>query len=226
MSLYVVATPIGNLEDITLRALRVLTEVDLVLCEDTRQTKKLLSHYEIGAACWSYHAHTSEAKTQKILEKLRDDRDLALVTDSGTPAISDPGTKLVGLAREEFGEALEVLSVPGPSAAAAGLSISGLPASDFVFLGFLPRKKGRKTLFKEIAESRRTVVMYESPHRITKTLRELAEVFGSERQVVIARELTKTFEEVLRGTASELVDRLEQDPKHQKGEFVVMVAGA
>lgn len=260
-ALYVVATPIGNLEDITLRALRVLKEVDLVLCEDTRVTKKLLAHYGISTPTLSYHARSGGAKVEKIIGLLEEGKNLALVSDAGTPTISDPGALLVSKIREYFRDAegdegdkgdqcrrcgapwasergdrrekcrhlnirqfrQRVIAVPGPSALTAALSVAGVPASDFLFLGFLPHKKGRETLFREIGQSERTVVFYESPHRILKTLQSLQAVAG-ERRILLARELTKVYEEALAGTASELIERLTTDPQKQKGEFVVIVA--
>ena len=221
-TLYVVATPIGNLEDITLRALRVLKEVDIVLCEDTRMTKRLLSHYDIATSTLSYHARSGTAKVAKIIELLEEGKNLALVSDAGTPGISDPGSLLVFSIREHFGESVGVVAVPGPSALTAAFSVAGVPASDFLFLGFLPHKKGRETLFNEIEKSKRTVVFYESPHSILKTLESLA-AHTEDRHVTIVRELTKIYEEVLEGTAEELLTRLRDNPEKQKGEFVVIV---
>lgn len=221
--LYIVATPIGNLGDVTPRALEVLKRVHRVVCEDTRVTRKLLSKYEIHTKTISYFSNSSDTKLEKILSFLEDGEDLAFVTDSGTPAISDPGSKLVSKVREKFSEKVPIISIPGPSALTSALSVSGLPASDFLFLGFLPRKKGRKTLFLEMAGSKRTVVFYESPHRIVKTLEELGGYLEKKREVVIARELTKIYEEVLKGSIDELIELLETDQKKQKGEFVVMV---
>lgn len=224
MNLFVVATPIGNLGDISSRALETLREVDVILCEDTRVTRKLLSKYDIHAKVESFHSNSNDAKLEKVFGLLEKGSDLALVTDAGTPAISDPGSRLVSLVRARFGEGISVIAIPGPSALSAALSISGLPVSDFLFLGFLPRKKGRQTLFSEIAESKRTVVFYESPHRIVKTLEDL-DVHCGDRQVVIAREITKIYEEVLVGTATEILQVLEDNEKKQKGEFVVMIRG-
>ena len=220
-TLYIVATPIGNLEDITLRALRVLEEVDYVLCEDTRVTKKLLSKYGLKTPTFSYHTHSSHKKEEKILGLLKDDHDLALVTDAGTPAVSDPGGKLVSIVRKEFPEVL-IVAVPGASALAAALSVAGVTMSDFLFLGFLPHKKGREKLFKEMTVTKRTVVFYESPHRILKTLASLNQHIGG-RTVIIIRELTKLYEEVLSGTSEELLALLTEYKEKQKGEFVVIV---
>ena len=203
---YVVGTPIGNLEDITLRAVRVLSETDLILCEDTRVTKKLLDKYKIKTPTWSYpsdnlkpSADNSNFKTEKILEMIEAGKTLALVSDAGTPTISDPGSVLVAKIKEKFSD-IEIVAIPGPSALISALSVSGLPASAFTFLGFLPHKKGRETLFKEMAEADRTVVFYESPHRILKALVSLQK-FIPDRKIVIARELTKVFEQVVAGYA-------------------------
>jgi len=226
---YIIATPIGNLEDITLRAIRALKEVDMVLCEDTRVTKKLLQKYEIDTPTMSYHSHSKLAKVEKIFTLIREGLSFALVSDAGTPAISDPGSMLVSQIKGEFADEIQVIPIPGPSALTTALSASGLPASEFLFLGFLPHKKGRETLFKEIAESKRTTVFYESPHRIIKTLNSLQTHLDtgcpSGRKVVIARELTKIFEQIISGTAEELLKYFEQKPDKIKGEFVVMVSG-
>src|SRR3989344_1996691 len=217
-TLYIIATPIGNLEDITLRALRVLKEVDMILCEDTRMTQKLLQKYAIATPTLSYHSHSRLAKVEKIFELLEEGKNLALVSDAGTPTISDPGVLLVFQVKEKFGQEVSIVPIPGPSAVISALSASGLPSSDFLFLGFLPHKKGRETLFKEIAVSKRTVVFYESPHRIGKTLESLKKIVP-ERRIVIARELTKIYEEFLSGTAEELTEIFKKDPEKIRGEF-------
>jgi 16S rRNA (cytidine1402-2'-O)-methyltransferase len=222
-ALSIVATPIGNLEDLTLRALRVLRECDVILCEDTRVTRKLLQKYEIEKPTISYHQHSGAMKAEKIFELLEEGKHLALVTDAGTPGVSDPGSELVRAVRERFGGAVSIVAVPGPSALAAAISIAGAPAAEFLFLGFLPHKKGRQTLFREIAASERTAVFYESPHRIIRSLEALAEL-APEKQITIARELTKIHEEVLQGTAQELLRLLQDDPQKQRGEFVVLVS--
>ncbi|HEY4511373.1 MAG TPA: 16S rRNA (cytidine(1402)-2'-O)-methyltransferase [Candidatus Paceibacterota bacterium] len=226
--LYIVATPIGNLEDITLRALNILKNVDGVICEDTRMTARLLNKYEIKKPLISYNAHSTEAKSEQLIGLLEEGKNLALVTDAGTPGISDPGCLIVKEVRDHFkkGE-VTVMPIPGASALTAALSASGLPSSDFLFLGFLPHKKGRQTLFKEIADSERTVVFYESPHRILKTLEALnihleAEL-PSNRKVVVARELTKVFEEIVSGTPEEVLNYFKGHPEKVRGEFVVMV---
>ncbi|MBP9711125.1 MAG: 16S rRNA (cytidine(1402)-2'-O)-methyltransferase [Candidatus Pacebacteria bacterium] len=209
--LSVVATPIGNLEDITLRALRILKEVDVVACEDTRMTKKLLSHYDI---------HTQVTNLKGVPTLLEQGRHVALVSDAGTPGLSDPGLEIVSKAREA-GAAIEV--IPGPSALAAAISIAGLRAPTFTFYGFLPLKKGRETLFKEIAASERASAFYESPHRILKALTMLAKLLPPERRVGVFRELTKLHEESFVGSAAEALEHTTADPNKQRGEFVVIV---
>lgn len=217
---YIVATPIGNLEDITLRALRILKEVDIVLCEDTRVTKRLFEKHGINTQMISYHAQSGEAKVELIYDKIDEGKNIALVTDAGTPGISDPGSVLISQIRNKYPD-LSIISIPGPSALISALSIAGVPIHDFVFLGFMPHKKGRETLFKEIAESERTMVFYESTHRIIKTLKSLKSI---NKKVTLARELTKIYEEILQGTAEELVEILTKTPEKQKGEFVVIVS--
>ncbi len=225
-TLHIVATPIGNLEDVTLRALRVLGEVDLVLCEDTRVTKRLLARHGIATPTISYHARSGVGKTERVLDLLGEGKALALVTDAGTPGISDPGSELVRAVRERFGGEVAVVPIPGPNAATAALSGSGLPSSDFLFLGFLPHKKGRETLFREVAVSRRTVVLYESPHRVMKTLQSLAAHLASGRVVVVARELTKIHEEFVSGSTAEVLAHFTENPGKVRGEFVLVISGA
>lgn len=225
--LSVVATPIGNLEDITLRAIRTLKEADAILCEDTRMTKRLLSHYEITTPTISFHTHTTDGKTSNIVEQLKEGKHFALVTDAGTPGISDPGSVLVGMVRAEGEGKVTIETIPGPSALTAALSISGMPTSDFLFMGFLPHKKGRETAFKEISDSDRCVVFYESTHRIIKALESLekhfAETEQSDRKIAVTRELTKMFEEVQVGSAGELLAYFKADEVKTKGEFVCIV---
>lgn len=221
-TLYIVATPIGNLEDITLRALRVLAEVDYVLCEDTRVTKKLLARYDLKTPTLSYHTHSSHKKEEKIIKLLKEGLDLALVTDAGTPAISDPGDRLVSSVRKALPEVL-IVTIPGASALAAALSVAGVSVSSFVFFGFPPHKKGREKFFKEMTTSKRTVVFYESTHRILKAITILDKLLSGERKIIIARELTKFHEEVISGTPSELLYLLTTQPEKRKGEFVVIV---
>lgn len=222
--LYVVATPIGNLEDITFRAIRILKEVDLILCEDTRVTKKLLDKYEIETPTLSYHSFSGKIKTEKILDLLSEEKNLALVSDAGTPTISDPGYQLVSEIREKFQEEVEILAIPGASALVSALSISGLPADNFIFYGFLPHKKGKQTLIKEILNSQKTAVFYESPHRILKSLK-LIEELREEKEVVItiSRELTKIFEETKNGKLVEIINYFEEHQDKIKGEFVVIL---
>ena len=221
-TLYIVATPIGNLEDITFRALRILKEVDYILCEDTRTTKKLLNRYEIKTKTISYHAHSTSAKESSIINMLKEGNNLALVSDAGTPCISDPGVLLVANVRKELGVDAKVVPIPGPSAIISALSASGIPSSEFVFLGFLPHKKGRETLFKEIAISKRTIVFYESTHRIMKTLVSL-DIYSPDCIVVIAREITKQFEQFIKGSPKEIISYFLENKEKQRGEFVVIV---
>lgn len=225
-TLFIVATPIGNLEDVTLRALRVLGEVDLILCEDTRVTKRLLARHGITTPTMSYHARSGAGKAERILDLLGGGKNLALVTDAGTPGISDPGSELVRAARERFGGNVSVVPIPGSSAVATALSASGLPSSDFLFLGFLPHKKGRETLFREVAASRRTVVLYESPHRILKTLQSLVTHLAPERTVVAARELSKIHEEFVSGSPAEVLAHFTANAGKVRGEFVLVISGA
>lgn len=218
-TLYIIATPIGNLEDITLRALRILKEVDLIACEDTRVTKKLLDHYQIQKSLISYHQHSKVEKVDFLVYKIKEGKNVAVVSDAGTPGVSDPGGVLVKAAAEA-GIKIEV--VPGPSALTAALSLGGLPVDQFVFLGFLPHKKGRETLIKEMIDSKRTVIFYESVHRIEKSLLQLYE-FGLNREIVVCRELTKIYETVYRGSPKEILQNLKAE--EIKGEFVVIVSG-
>jgi 16S rRNA (cytidine1402-2'-O)-methyltransferase len=220
---YVVATPIGNMGDITLRALEVLKEVDVILCEDTRETGKILNKYGIKKETLSYHAQSKLSKTDKIFKLLEDEKNLALVSDAGTPGISDPGAMLVSQIKDKFSNSVQVIPIPGVSAVITALSASGFPTHEFTFLGFLPHKKGRETLFKEIRDANRTMVFYESPHRILKTLESLQN-FCPDKRVCIARELTKIYEEFKTGTAEELLEYLTKNPIKQKGEFTVLVA--
>lgn len=223
-------TPIGNLEDITLRALNTLKSVDVVLCEDTRVTKNLLDRHGIQVRTLSYHAHSTISRVDGIIADLREGKNIALVSDAGTPGISDPGSELVRRIREEMKDelasgALKIESIPGPSALTAALSIAGVSCADFTFLGFLPHKKGRETLFKEIAAAERTMIFYESPHRIMKTLESLVtHLNGIEKKVVICRELTKIFEEVVSGTPTEVKAYFETHADKVRGEFVVIVS--
>jgi 16S rRNA (cytidine1402-2'-O)-methyltransferase len=217
-TLYVVATPIGNLEDVTLRALRVLKEVDLVACEDTRRTRGLLTHFGIHAPVTSYFEHNKLAKGEALLRALREGKSIALVTDAGTPGISDPGFLLVRAARDA---GVPVVPVPGPSAVIAALSAAGVPADRFLFEGFLPVKPGRRVhRLEALRELDVTIVCYESPHRILASLEAIAQVFG-EIEIVVARELTKQFEEIVTGTAARLHEHFAA--REVKGEFTLVI---
>ena len=222
-TLSVVATPIGNLGDITLRALQTLKEADVIACEDTRVTAKLLGKYEIEKPMVIFHAQSGKLSFDRILALLGEGKRVALVTDAGTPGISDPGNELVAQVRERLPE-VRIEAIPGASALAAALSIAGAPTHEFVFLGFLPHKKGRLTLFKEIADSERAVVFYESPHRIEKALTSLAEVLPEGRKVTVARELTKIHESLVQGEAREVAAHFAEHPEQVRGEFVVIVS--
>lgn len=221
-TLSVVATPIGNLGDVTVRALETLRQADAIACEDTRVTAKLLARYDIKKPLLVYHARSGKLAAERILSQLAEGKHLALVTDAGTPGISDPGSELVNLVRARLGDEVRIESVPGPSALTAALSIAGVPTNEFTFFGFLPHKKGRQTLMKAIAESPRTCVFYESPHRLIKALAELEAVLG-ERRVVVLRELTKLFESRMEGTPAELSAYYEAHPKEVRGELVIIV---
>ncbi|MEA3449497.1 MAG: 16S rRNA (cytidine(1402)-2'-O)-methyltransferase [Patescibacteria group bacterium] len=243
MRLYITATPIGNLEDISMRALRVLAEVDFILCEDTRVTKKLLKHYKIVTAAISYHQHSSGKKINEIIHLLKKDKDLALVTDAGTPGISDPGGKLIAAILEKLPKC-KIESIPGPSAVTAALSISGIPTDKFVFMGFPPHKKGRQTFIKRIADSIYPVVVYEAKHRIIKFLDELENLnkdiekhnnavetcHGASKEkkspvtsVVVCRELSKMHETVYRGELKSIIEKIKNHKDDQKGEFVIVI---
>lgn len=219
--LYIVPTPIGNLEDMTFRAIRILKEVDLILAEDTRTSAPLLKHFEIDKRVFAHHQHNEHKATAEIIKFLKEGQNIALISDAGTPAISDPGFFLV---REAIKNEIEVTCLPGATAFVPALVNSGLPNDQFVFEGFLPVKKGRQTRFKQLATEERTMIFYESPHRLLKTLTEFAEFFGEERQVSVSRELSKMFEENVRGTVLEVKSHFENNVL--KGEFVVCVAGA
>lgn len=216
--LHIVATPIGNLEDITLRALCILKEVDVVACEDTRVTKKLLKHYNIETLCISCHQHSDNAKLQSLVKMLLDGKNIALVTDAGTPGVSDPGNILVQKALEN---AIQVVPIPGASALGALVSVAGVDMQKFVFLGFPPHKKGRETFFKNVAAYEMPVMYYDSPHRVIKNL-ELLKSISSEKKIIIGRELTKMFEETVRGNIEEVMEYFEKNPEKVKGEFVLI----
>lgn len=215
-ALYIIATPIGNLEDITLRACRILREVDIIVAEDTRQTKKLLSHLALHKPLISLHKFSSDQSINHVLSLLQEGKNVAYVVDAGTPGISDPGAYLVQKALEA---GISMVPIPGASALTTLLSVAGIPTDKFLFLGFLPRKKGRKTIFKTIAASPYPVVFFESPHRIIKTLQELTNL--AEFYCIVGRELTKKFEHIYRGTIPEVITQITQDKV--KGEFTVIV---
>ncbi|MDR6735080.1 16S rRNA (cytidine(1402)-2'-O)-methyltransferase [Sphingobacterium sp. 2149] len=218
--LYLVPTPIGNLEDMTFRAVNVLKEVDLILAEDTRTSAPLLKHFGIDKKVFAHHQHNEHKAVSEIIKFLKEGQNIALISDAGTPAISDPGFLLV---REAIKEGLEVQCLPGATAFVPALINSGLPNDRFCFEGFLPVKKGRQTRLKALAEEKRTMIFYESPHRILKTIEEFITVFGPERQGSISRELSKLYEENVRGTLTDLKLHFENNPI--KGEFVFCVAG-
>jgi 16S rRNA (cytidine1402-2'-O)-methyltransferase len=219
-TLYIVATPIGNLEDITLRALRILKEADVIAAEDTRHSQKLLSHYGISKPLISYWGEREKVKAEEAVDMLLEGKSVALISDAGTPGISDPGSVLI---RRAIGENISIVPIPGPSAAVAALSVSGLETGEFTFCGFLPPKESRRRKeLQRLEFEQRTLVFYEAPHRIMETLQDMEELFG-ERSVVVIKELTKMHEEVLRGTVSEVFDRL-GDTKIA-GEYVIVVAG-
>ncbi len=220
--LYVVPTPIGNLEDITLRALRILKEVDLIACEDTRKATILLKHYGITTPRTSYHAHNEHRKTAQLIARMKAGEQLALISDAGTPGISDPGYLLVRACIEAD---IPVEVLPGPTAFVPALVASGLPTHRFAFEGFLPAKKGRQKRLQELRTETRTMIFYEAPHRLLKTLEQLIEVFGADRQAAVARELTKVHEEVRRGTLLELYEYFHAQPSI-RGECVLVVHGA
>ena len=216
-TLYVVATPIGNLEDVTLRALRILKEVSLIAAEDTRKTRKLLSYYGINTPLTSYYEGNERAKLTYLLNQLKE-KNIALVSEAGMPGISDPGYELIKAAIEQ---GIPVVPIPGPSAILTALAISGLPTSQFIYLGFLPRKKGeRRHLLQSLADEPRTLVIFESPHRLLATLKDMAETLG-DREIVICRELTKFHEEVFRGKISQAIDHFPEP----KGEFTLVIEG-
>ena len=220
MKLYVVPTPIGNLEDMTFRAVNVLKSVDLILAEDTRTSGFLLKHYEIKTPMQSHHKFNEHKTLQHVIEKLKSGLNIALISDAGTPAISDPGFMLVRACVEQ---GIEVECLPGATAFVPALVSSGLPNDRFCFEGFLPQKKGRQTRLKSLADESRTMIFYESPFRIVKTLTQLAEVLGPVRKASVSREITKLYEETVRGTLAELIEHFTQNSP--KGEFVIVVAG-
>lgn len=219
-ALFVVATPIGNLEDVTFRAVRILSEVDLIAAEDTRRTKILLAKYNINTPMTSYHKFNIKAKTSHLIEILMQGKNIALVSDAGMPGISDPGYELI---RESINQGIGVEPIPGPSAAITAMAVSGLPTDRFVFEGFLPKKPGKKLKkLKELTSETRTIIIYESPFRVVKTLEDVLKVMG-DRRVAVCRELTKKFEEVIRGKAGDVLEKIKE--RGVRGEVVIVVSG-
>jgi len=223
-NLYIVGTPIGNLKDISIRALEVLKGVDLILCEDTRVTQKLLNHFEIKTKTLSYHQHSKLKKVKYILELLEKRQNLALVSDAGTPGISDPGNKLVEEVIKLLGEQVKIIPIPGASALTTSASIPGFQMDKFSFLGFPPQKRKRKKFFQELMNSKYPVIFYESPYRILKTLNEIS-IINNKLSVVVCRELTKKFETIYRGTIEQVIEKIKnpQPGEKIKGEFVIII---
>jgi len=222
--LYIVATPIGNLGDITIRAVDILKSVDLVLAEDTRHSKKLFAHYEIGTPLRAFHEHNEKDKTEAIINEINAGKSIAMISDAGTPLISDPGYHLVTKAKKV---SIEVVPIPGPSALITALSSSGLASNSFTFFGFLPSKPVARLKFLQTKINLdETIIFYESPKRILSTLEDMLEVFGESREVCLAKELTKSFETILTDRLPNLIDYLDEDISHQKGEFVILVSSA
>lgn len=217
--LYIVATPIGNLEDITLRAIKILKEANIVACEDTRTTKKLLNHFGIQTPIISFHQHSRPGKIHHLINKLKSGQNIALVTEAGTPGISDPGNILVA---EAVKNNIKVAPIPGPSALGALISAAGIDTQKFIFLSFPPHKKGREKFFKEIVKSKYPIVYYESPHRLIKNL-ELLISLNRNKKIIVGRELTKLFEEIVRGSAEEILEYFKKQPEKIKGEFTIII---
>jgi len=223
-NLYIVGTPIGNLKDISIRSLEVLKGVDLILCEDTRVTQKLLNHFEIKTKTLSYHQHSKIKKIEYILNLLEQDKNLALVSDAGTPGISDPGNELIEEVVKLLGDQVKIIPIPGPSALITSASISGFQMNKFSFLGFPPQKRKRKKFFQEVLNSKYPVILYESPYRILKTLDEISAI-KNKLSIVVCRELTKKFETIYRGTIEQVIKEIEKDKvgDRVKGEFVIII---
>ena len=215
--LFVVGTPIGNLADITYRAIDVLNNVEFIFAEDTRVSKKLLNHYSIDKKIYSYHDYSRDSEVINLINILLDGSNVALISDAGTPTISDPGYRLI---RQCIKKGIDVIPIPGPSAVTAALSVAGLPSDSFTFIGFLPQKKGRVKKIEQLNDIENTIIVFESPHRILKTLNQFLEILGN-RQVVIGRELTKLYEEIIRGNLKEVIQRISD--KSLKGEIVIMI---
>ena len=219
--LYFVPTPVGNLEDMTFRAIKTLKEVDYILCEDTRTSGVLLKHYEISKPLKSYHLHNEHHTTEKIIQDLKNGQNIALITDAGTPGISDPGYLLAKACADND---IETICLPGATAFVPALVVSGLPNNEFLFVGFLPQKKGKQTKLKQLAEEKKTIVLYESPHKINTTLQQIKDFFGEETKVSLSREISKKFEETKRGSIQELIDFA--NSKTIKGEIVLVINNA
>lgn len=217
-TLYFVPTPIGNLEDMTFRAVNVLNEVDYILCEDTRTSGILLKHYGISKPTKSYHLHNEHAATERVIQDLKNGQNIGIITDAGTPGISDPGYLLAKACADVN---IEMICLPGATAFVPALVVSGLPNHDFYFAGFLPQKKGRQTKLKQLAEEKKTIILYESPHKINTTLEQIRDFFGEETRVSLSREISKKFEETKRGTISELIEFSKS--KTLKGEIVLVI---
>ena len=223
---YIVGTPIGNLQDISLRAIETLKNIEFLVCEDTRTSQVLLKRFDIRVPkLLSYNAQSSTKKEEEIIGLLEEGKTGALITDAGTPLISDPGAKLINNIRKSLGDSVKITPIPGPSALTSALSVSGLPSSEFLFLGFPPNKKRRESFFKQVALSEVTVVFYESPHRIKDALKRLENILDSDRPVFVGREMTKHFEEFLYGGVGEIMSKLEESPEKVRGEFTVVLAG-
>jgi 16S rRNA (cytidine1402-2'-O)-methyltransferase len=215
--LYIVATPIGNLDDITFRALQTLGAVDLVVCEDTRHTRKLLTHYKIQKPLESYHQNSGPAKLHRLIDTMQNGKSIAYVTDAGTPGISDPGSRLVAASTKA---GIDVVTIPGASAVTSTLAITGFPTDKFSFAGFIPHKKGRHAFLQRIADAKETTVFFESTHRIDKLLEEISEIIGNKRSLIVAREITKKHETVYRGTIEEIKEQMTE----KRGEFTIVVS--
>jgi len=222
MKLYLIPTPIGNLEDMTLRSIRVLKEVDVIFAEDTRTSGQLLKHFDISKPLFAHHAHNEHMGVAGVIKLLKEGKVVGLISDAGTPGISDPGFLLVKTCIEQ---GIEVETLPGATALIPALVNSGFPLDRFVFEGFLPHKKGRQTRWKAIAEEERTTVLYESPHRLHKALEQIIEFIGPDRQIMVARELSKIYEQMVRGSAAEVLLYFDQNPDKIRGEIVIVIAG-
>jgi len=222
MKLYLIPTPIGNLEDMTLRSIRVLKEVDVIFAEDTRTSGQLLKHFDISKPLFAHHAHNEHVGVAGVIKLLKEGKVVGLISDAGTPGISDPGFLLVKTCIEQ---GIEVETLPGATALIPALVNSGFPLDRFVFEGFLPHKKGRQTRWKAIAEEERTTVLYESPHRLHKALEQIIEFIGPDRQIMVARELSKIYEQMVRGSAAEVLLYFDQNPDKIRGEIVIVIAG-